>query len=295
MINKFSAALAVAALVSAPLVAAKPEANVLKRTAKWEMKYDEDACTLATRFGEGADGVLLALSRTSPSHGFEMKLYGNALRYSTLTMPIEVAFGAQLPVRLEAMSGTTSTPEKTPIAIIDGLRLDGWRYPRQQVDPAITPPAITPEQEAAISMITVKPVGRKAFQLATGPMGGPMKAMRACTDDLLRHWGFDPAVQTSLSRPATPNGNPGTWLLSRDFPAGALNKGENGLVRFRLDVEANGDVSNCRILYRTNPDSFADLSCKLIKERARFTPALDSKGSPVKSFYINRVRWLAAG
>lgn len=295
MIHKFSAALAVVALIATPIAAAKPQANVLNRTSKWEMKYDEDACTLAAAFGEGKGNVLMVLTRTSPGDGFEMKLYSNALRYSTLAMPIDVAFGAQQPVRLEGISAIASTPEKTPTVIVDGLRLDGWRYPRQGVNTAIIPPAITPDQEAAISMITVKPVGRKALQLATGSMGGPMNAMRACTDDLLRHWGFDPAVQTSLSRPATPTGNPGTWLFSRDFPAGALNRGENGLVRFRLDVEATGDVSNCRILSRTNPDSFADLSCKLIKERARFTPALDSIGKPVKSFYISRVRWLSPG
>ena len=120
-----------------------------------------------------------------------------------------------------------------------------------------------------------------------------MQAMRACPDDLLRHWGFDPAVQGALSRRVQPMGNPGNWLRSGDYPAGALWNGHNGLVRFRLDVEADGSVSNCRILFRTNPDSFADLSCKLLRERARFSPGLDKAGQPVKSYYLGRVRWEA--
>lgn len=291
LIHKFSAVLATAALVATPVVAAPPQANVLKRMSKWEMKYDEDACTLAAVFGEGQDDVLMVMTRTSPGDGFELKLFGKPLRYGAIAMPIEVAFGSQPPVRFEGVSATTNTADKTPTVIISGMRLDGWRYPKQHFDPAIKAPVITSEQEAAITTITIRPVGKNAFQLATGAMGGPMKAMRTCTDDLLRHWGFDPAVQASLSRAATPTKDPGNWLLSKDFPANALNKGENGLVRFRLDIEPNGTVSDCRILYRTNPDSFADLSCKLIKERARFTPALDSNGSPVKSFYISQVRW----
>ena len=50
--------------------------------------------------------------------------------------------------------------------------------------------------------------------------------------------------------------------------------------------------TGCRVLYRTNPDEFADLTCALISKRARFAPALDAKGTPVKSFYISNVRWV---
>ncbi len=65
----------------------------------------------------------------------------------------------------------------------------------------------------------------------------------------------------------------------------------NGYVRFRLDVDETGNVAGCRVLYRTNPDEFADLSCKLISKRAKFAPALDAKGKPVKSYYISQIRW----
>ena len=121
-----------------------------------------------------------------------------------------------------------------------------------------------------------------------------MKAMRSCTDDLLRHWGYDPAVQAALTHPASPIGDQGNWLRTADFPTNSVWKGESGLVRIRLDIEPDGSVSNCRVLYRTNPDSFADLTCKLMKERARFTPALDAAGRPVKSLYLTQIRWQSA-
>jgi Gram-negative bacterial TonB protein C-terminal len=266
----------------------------LGKSSKWEMRYDEDSCTLAAQFGANNDSVLLVLNRYDPGDGFDLRLYGKALRFGGgIKMPIEVAFGAQPLLRMGAISATATDAAKTPAVIISGARLDGWTFPEGKYDPSIQPPAVTPQQEATVTSITFKRPGAGPIQLQTGSMAGPMQAMRKCTDDLLRHWGFDPAVQGSLSRRVQPASDPGKWLRSGDYPNGALWNGENGLVRFRLDVEADGSVSNCRILFRTNPDSFADLSCKLLRERARLTPALDSGGKPVRSYYLSQVRWVA--
>ncbi len=282
------------ALTAQPSLAANRAKVVLPHTSKWEMRYDDDSCTLATRFGADKDSVLLVLNRYDPGDGFDLRLYSQALRYNGgLRMPLELAFGSQPLQRFEAVAATATDAAKTPTVIVSGARLDGWNFPKQQYDPAVRPPAVTPQLEAAVTSITFKKAGAAAIQLQTGSMAAPMQAMRTCTDDLLRHWGFDPAIQGTLSRRVQPTGNPGTWLRSGDYPLGALWNGENGIVRFRLDVEPDGSVSNCRILFRTNPDSFADLSCKLLRERARLAPALDSAGKPVKSYYLSQVRWVA--
>lgn len=288
------ALLAVVAFTASPAIAAKVPLS-LAHTTKWEMNYGEDVCTLASRFGEGKDSVLLVLNRFDPGDGFEMKLYSEGLRHEGLFIPIEVAFGEQPLQRYDGMSATATDAAKTPTVIIGGMRLDGWRRPGKTFDPAIAALQITLQQEAAINSLTFSAQGRKPVQLRTGSMAPVMEAMRNCTDDLLRHWGFDPAVQATLKRPAQPLSNPGTWLHSGDYPYGSLINGENGLVRFRLDVESDGSVSACRILYRTNPDSFADLSCKLLQQRARFGPALDAQGKPVKSYFLSQVRWVMEG
>lgn len=295
MLRSLALVTAAFTLAASPLAAAEKPPTSLAKTTKWEMRYDDDSCTLATRFGADQDSVLLVFNRYDPGDGFDFRLYGRPLRFNGgLSMPIDVAFGAQPLQRFEAVSAMATDAAKTPAVIISGARLDGWTYPKGRYDPAIRPPAVTPQQEAAVTSITFKRPGAGPIQLQTGSMAAPMQAMRDCTDNLLRHWGFDPAVQRALSRRAQPTGNPSNWLRSGDYPTGALWSGENGLVRFRLDVEADGSVSNCRILFRTNPDSFADLSCKLLRERARLSPALDSAGKPVKSYYLSQVRWIAA-
>jgi Gram-negative bacterial TonB protein C-terminal len=293
MLRSLALATIAFSLTAPPVQAAEKAPIVLAKTSKWEMRYDDDSCTLAAQFGADKDSVLLVLNRYDPGDGFDLRLYGRALRYSGgLKMPLELAFGSQPYQRFEATAATATDAAKTPTVIVSGARLDGWTYPKGQYNHTIRPPDVTPQREAAVTSITFKRPGAGPVLLQTGSMAGPMKAMRTCTDDLLRHWGFDPVIQGALSRRVQPTGNPGSWLRSGDYPTGALWNGENGLVRFRLDVEPDGLVSNCRILFRTNPDSFADLSCKLLRSRAQFLPALDSNGKPVKSYYLGQVRWV---
>lgn len=111
-------------------------------------------------------------------------------------------------------------------------------------------------------------------------------------NDLVKHWGFDPVEIAALTRSPTPMTNPATWLRPDDYPQALLMRGGNGIIRFRTDVDAEGKITNCRILSQTRPEGFADLTCRLITQRARFSPALDSERNPVKAFWVNSVRWV---
>jgi len=287
------ALLAPALVIAAqPALAAEKPPVSLAKVSKWEINYDEDSCNLLAKFGAGDETAILALSRTAPSDWLELKIFGKMLKYGGIEMPVEVAFGNQAkPYRRNAIAVTAGEKEKLPAMIVQGLRIDGFDYPAKPTGPVIAP-RVTPEVEAGVDSITFKAAGKR-YRIETGSMAAPMAAMRTCTTDLLQHWGFDPAVQAGLTKQAVPINNPGAWLGTNDFPNKALMLGHNGLVRFRLDVEADGKVSGCRVLYRTNPDEFADLSCKLLLQRAKMAPALGADGKPVRSFYVGQIRWQA--
>ena len=63
------------------------------------------------------------------------------------------------------------------------------------------------------------------------------------------------------------------------------------MVTFQLKVSAEGTVEKCLILHSSNVATFDQLTCKLMMQRAKFKPALDSSDRPITSFYVNRVRW----
>lgn len=173
--------------------------------------------------------------------------------------------------------------------IVGKTRLDGWSDSKG----VETAPLITPALEAAITSMDIEATGKKRVRLMTGSMGKTMAMMRTCMKGLIKEWGFDPSVELSLSRPVQPASSPANWLRSDDYPSGALEQGHNGLVNFRVDVDSTGKVESCHILSATKPSDFELATCKGITRRARFVPALDASGQPVRSFHVNTVKWLA--
>lgn len=289
--RQFTAALVAAAvLLPSPALAKEKPPIPLARVGKWEINYDADSCHLLAKFGEGENEITTNFTRYTPGDAFDLSLYGKPVKVTEQPRPIvAIAFGEQSPLRYRALAGTAG--DKLPMLIFNGIRLDGSSLP-----PSFTPPgdhpAITPEQEGAVKSLTIGMPGGKNFRLGTGSFAAPMAAMRACADDLVKRWGYDPLILSALKQEAKALNEPGRWLKPRDFPREALSQGQSGIVQIRLDIDEKGAVNGCHILHRTNPDQFADISCKLITQRAKLSPALDASGKPVRSFYVTKILWL---
>lgn len=66
-----------------------------------------------------------------------------------------------------------------------------------------------------------------------------------------------------------------------DYPPSALRAGEQGTVRYRLDIGADGRVSACTITASSGSAALDSATCRLLRFRARFKPARDSAGRAV--------------
>jgi len=259
--------------------------ETLARTGKWNVNYDRDACHLLAEFGTGKDMLILRLTRYEPGESFELALYGRKLASADARSKMKVDFGlGGAPVEAEAINGTAGN---LPLTLFGSTRLDGWKSEgREEIGPSLSP-----QQEAAVTGLTVKIERKKLFRLDFGSLAKPMEQLRKCQTDLLKSWGFDPVVQTTLAKPARPASSPAVWLRDSDYPSEAIAMGQNGIVQFRLDVDADGRVSGCHVLARTSPDVFADTTCRAVTRRAKLEPALDANGKPVRSFFVQKVRW----
>ena len=278
--------LLVTALAAGSSLSAKAKPVVsLPFSGKWEVNYDVNSCHLLARFGDAQGGIVLKLTRYQPGDPFELSLFGKPLIASGRDVDVTLDFGVSGgPVKRQALAGHAG---KLPFLLVGYHRIDG-RYS----DEASAFPAVTPGQEAAATALTFGYRG-KQYRLETGRLDRPLAKLRECQTDLVKYWGFDPTVQAQLSRPATPVGNPGNWAGSNDFPQPALVNGRSGRVKFRLDVDEAGVVTNCAVLEQTSPTEFAKTSCKILVKRGRFEPALDKDGKPVRSFWVSSIVWLA--
>jgi hypothetical protein len=287
--------LASIAVAASSVQAAKPLVPIpLAPVGPWEVNYDDDSCHLIGIFGSGDDRIIVRFTRYQPGDEFSLALIGKPMRSRSPSSLVKLDFGPLVdPQEYRSFDGTMG---KLPAAVFGGLTLiDKPKSAKSttlaDLRAALQTPGITPEQEALVGDLIIHAGNRKSYRLALGSMAAPMRTLRGCTTNLVKHWGLDPAEQASLTNKPTPIDEPGSWLRSNDYPAEMLRQLMGGLVQFRLDVSDAGLITGCHIQFRTNPDAFADLSCKLISKRGRFNPALDRNGKPIKSYFVSTVRW----
>lgn len=277
--------------VSPAALAAESAPISLARDGPWVANYDDDKCQLLAKFGTGDATIVARFTRFQPSDGFDLALTGESLKRAGTTSKVKLGFGPG-PGEREAMADLGTFGNK-PLMMFGGQRLDNRSVTTD--GPAQSWPSLTPAQEAAVSTLTVRFGGARNYRPELGSMAGPMAAMRTCITDLLKHWGYDPQEVAAQSRRATPIGNPGSWVTTKDYPSKSVMMGHNGLLQFRLDIDEAGKVLGCHILARTRPDEFADIACRAITSRASFEPALDAAGKPTRGYYMNKVRFVIPG
>jgi TonB family protein len=100
------------------------------------------------------------------------------------------------------------------------------------------------------------------------------------------------APLTGKARHAAPLGNPGAWATTDDYPLSAIRNEEAGVTSFKLTIGTDGKVTNCVITSSSGSAALDEATCRLVKERAMFTPALDRRGKPTEDHYFNRIRWV---
>ena len=91
--------------------------------------------------------------------------------------------------------------------------------------------------------------------------------------------------------PAHPRSDLASLIGPEDYPASALRFGEEGSLRVALDVGVDGRVSGCTILRSSGSSALDGATCRILRSRARFTPARDSTGSPAPSRFEQEIAW----
>jgi periplasmic protein TonB len=100
----------------------------------------------------------------------------------------------------------------------------------------------------------------------------------------------DESAQGSGSHVA--RGDVRTIFSTDDYPAAALQRGEEGTVQAVLAVDSRGRVTKCTILRSSGSATLDSTTCRLLQKRARFTPARDADGRPVPDqFTTPPIKW----
>jgi TonB family protein len=82
-----------------------------------------------------------------------------------------------------------------------------------------------------------------------------------------------------------------SYISDADYPDSALRNHESGRVSFRLHVGTDGRVTACEITQSSGSAALDAATCRIMKSRARFTPAHDSSGNPVEDDVASELNW----
>ena len=132
--------------------------------------------------------------------------------------------------------------------------------------------------------------GKHVISFETGSMMPPFQALNVCTSDLLREWGLDPEQHKSYVRPSWENSKKIVRRIQDAYPRKALMSREQGIFRMRVIVEQDGSVSDCHLEKSTETEKLESPACKEMRS-AKFDPARDSAGNPMRSFYATTITY----
>lgn len=292
-----------AALFVSP-AAAQDAPLVLQPSSDWHMEYADDSCRLARQFGDGENASIFYIERYEPGDQFFL-LVGGAPFAGRAHRNDVVRFGPDGNEQ-KGFIPEGELGDYKPALVLTVMQLlsdpaekadSRARFNREAIasNTDVFGQKASPADENRISWFEVARHQGVPVRLMLGAMGEPLAAMRKCTDELLAHWGVDLPAHRGLTRAVAPRANPANWVTSSDYPSKLLIKGEQGIVQFRLSIDANGRPTQCHIQRSTRPEGFDKAVCNALMRRGRFDPALDADGQPIASYWRSTVRFVVPG
>ncbi len=99
-----------------------------------------------------------------------------------------------------------------------------------------------------------------------------------------------PRIET-VPRARSPRLKTFRFIKPADYPVAAWQEDETGVVKYSVDVSADGKATNCEITEGAELTRLASATCALVMERAEFRAAKDEDNQDVAGTYEGRHNW----
>jgi len=86
--------------------------------------------------------------------------------------------------------------------------------------------------------------------------------------------------------------NLASYIEYNDYPPTALRVNQQGQVTFLMAIGADGRLTDCTVTGSSGSAELDNATCRIMKSRARFTPARDARGNPTEDVQIGSIRWI---
>lgn len=207
----------------------------------------------------------------------------------TALTAVVLLHGAAL-AALVLVKGTDIIPNPFRNTTVYQVPLDKPPPPKPQPKPQIE----IPQQQQVVDRVQsiVPPPPRTSFAFDTQPTQPVQQTFTSGPQDIVAPPFQPPPVEPKKVEPARARANLGSYVSDADYPAEAIRREEQGVTRFRLTVSPDGRVSDCAVTGSSGSTALDSATCRLMKSRARFSPARDSDGKPTTDTVANAIKWV---
>lgn len=264
--------LALLSIFAAPLQAAPVQP--LPALSPWDLDYSETQCTAMRGYGAPEGSLTLAIIPAPNGRTYELLIARkrNGPRYAE-ELEGSVDFGSG-PIKAWLLHYSS-----------EDQKVDLYQY-------RITAAEMLRARSASAVTLHLKGGADAAFALDAMP--ALLDGLQECTDDLKEYWGIEKAGPAIA--PTPPKGDVRTIFTANDYPAEAIHRSQQGTAQFLLLINEKGSVAACHVLEPSGIPVLDAMGCVVLQERAKFKPALDAAGKPVRSSTVTPpVTWRIGG
>ena len=129
-----------------------------------------------------------------------------------------------------------------------------------------------------------------ALVLVTPPaMGGALPTSPVTTVDQAVSSSHGSVIPPAVR--AQQRANLASYIRDNDYPPTAMRANQQGTVTFLMAIGADGRLTDCIVTGSSGSAELDSATCRIMKSRARFTPARDAQGNPTGDFQSGLIRW----
>lgn len=249
----------------------------MQPSTKWIVEFADSSCIMARRFGSTDKPVDLHIKAPMLGQLFEV----------VIVVPETGSLSGNL-----HYEGWIERPDGTKAASISAggySTISKAHLTRFYVDPEKY--LIGQDGERLIVHLNK----RRRYDFALPDLKKAQAVLDQCVTGLRDEFGVGEKVTRQIATPAKQQLSIVRYFSTDDYPSEAVAKGEQGYVGALFWVETDGRVKECKVIESSHRKLLDERTCEVIRMRARYSPALDAQGKPIRSPHYQRIRWEMPG
>ena len=279
-------AFAVLTMSSAAAAAADPK----QPTGKWIVEFADAQCVATRNYGSETDPLYLVLKAPATGGAVQIGTVRKSSKKDATQIDGEIIFDEAVTVRTSLLEfGNKKMGQRAMLANLSAKDVAPLRQAKSIRIRA---------REEGISRLGTRlatNVSKAEESFAVTQMPALMSTLDRCAADLRKIWRVWDDEKGSDGLKEGPTANLSKLFSGEDYPAIAIVQGEMGSVAFVLLIDEQGKVADCTVTETSGLASLDAQSCAIVKERAKFKPAIGLDGKPAKSSYFQRITWRLQG